>query len=318
MINNVHYLRGLASLTIVFHHWVASAIHYDLISDKFVKVIPATKFGVDFFFVLSGFIIAYSNYRKSLKLKPYLLKRLTRVYVPYLPIGLLALFIYTQFGFLSNGKQDIDYITSIFLLPRGRPALSVAWSLSFEIYFYIIFGFSMRMTERNRNRAISLYSILIVVLSLGRTTIFIFDPYVLEFFIGMMVFHIQWGNKRFALQYLLVAGILSFIFMDYNIIASIAFSFILIKAVRYDDRIIFIKPLFFLGTISYSLYLIHNPLVALVNRMIPLIFDIHPALICLILVALSCCLAYYYYYIFEKRLTNYLYERFITCWRIRN
>ena len=85
-------LRGLAAVVVVCRHAAGSA-------NTFAENIPGTlyavfelgDFGVDFFFVLSGFIIINSHFSDQKRLssaKEYGIKRFVRVFVPYWPISI--------------------------------------------------------------------------------------------------------------------------------------------------------------------------------------------------------------------------------------
>lgn len=139
-------LRGIAALMIVFHHTIGSIKFYYKTEIPFFNFLALIgKFGVDFFFVLSGFIILYTafyKYNKPNSFANYIKNRLIRIYVPYLPIGVLMFVFYAVFPDFSNSDRDISALTSLTLLPNGNPALSVAWSLSFELCFYLLFSIS--------------------------------------------------------------------------------------------------------------------------------------------------------------------------------
>jgi peptidoglycan/LPS O-acetylase OafA/YrhL len=138
--------RGIAALMVVLHHSIGSIKYYHKIDYPFLSYIGSIgKYGVDFFFVLSGFIITYSAYYKYNEpnsFRNYFKNRLIRIYVPYLPLGIFMLIIYTLLPGFSNGNRDISLLTSLTLIPDGNPALSVAWTLSFELCFYLLFSIS--------------------------------------------------------------------------------------------------------------------------------------------------------------------------------
>ena len=97
---------------------------------------------MDFFFVLSGFIIFYvheQHINKTSYLPVYLWRRVTRIY----PIYWIALVSTLILGFLhSQHLPDLQTFTrSLFLLPGNyKLPLDVAWTLVAEMQFYIFFG----------------------------------------------------------------------------------------------------------------------------------------------------------------------------------
>ncbi len=102
--------------------------------------------GVDFFFVLSGFII-YTAHRSDIgkpdKLKRYSLKRLIRIYPVYW-IFLTAFLILTAIGFGTADVADrpIDLLSaySLIRLSPEKPPLWVSWTLFHEVIFYAMFA----------------------------------------------------------------------------------------------------------------------------------------------------------------------------------
>src|SRR5690554_3630003 len=140
---SLQIFRGVAALMVVFHHQWNAFSHFLGYENQFLEFLAAAgKYGVDFFFVLSGFIITYTNFHKSGKvgeIQPYLLNRSVRVYVPYLPVGGAMLILYSLFKTVSAADREVSWITSLTLIPHGLPALSVGWTLVHEMMFYILF-----------------------------------------------------------------------------------------------------------------------------------------------------------------------------------
>ncbi len=136
-------MRGLAALWVLLHHGELAISHFvgplnasPLLTNGFV--------GVDFFFVLSGYIIALSSFKLATAgggLRDYLQARLVRILVPYLPIGAGMYLLYALLPGLSEGGRHPSLLTSLTLLPDAAPpALSVAWTLVHEMVFYAIFA----------------------------------------------------------------------------------------------------------------------------------------------------------------------------------
>ena len=107
--------------------------------------------GVDFFFVLSGFLITAAHRRdfgQPGSLPGYLWKRLLRIYPTYwvicAAVGLAALALPSLRGALPSGLPS--WLLALALLPQdpavvggtGSPILFVAWSLQYEMLFYAV------------------------------------------------------------------------------------------------------------------------------------------------------------------------------------
>ncbi len=91
--------------------------------------------GVDFLFVLSGFIICHSAPGKSLGY--FVRARARRLYLPYLAVGIGMALFFASIGLTINGWS---WLPSLTLAPVGNPALAVAWTLQHEIVFYAVFA----------------------------------------------------------------------------------------------------------------------------------------------------------------------------------
>lgn len=80
-VKSIHYLRGLAALMVVFYHLKATLNNVYAQKDLGDILFNSGAFGVDLFFIISGFIIFYSTEKKesSMPLK-YMLRRFFRIY----------------------------------------------------------------------------------------------------------------------------------------------------------------------------------------------------------------------------------------------
>ena len=144
--------RGIAAMLVVIYHLSRSIQKYFQTS-LFGDVFSFGLVGVDFFFVLSGFIITYvhfSDLEKGTNLIPFLKKRFIRIYPIYWIIASIKLLL-LYFNHFKSSNLDYTinlhslesflYLAGCYLLiPMPYDFfLGVAWSLVYEVLFYVVF-----------------------------------------------------------------------------------------------------------------------------------------------------------------------------------
>jgi len=82
-------LRGIAALLVFLIHSGGGLRSLSPVANAFVDW---GKYGVDIFFVISGFTIFYQFYEKGYHLRYFLMQRILRISSPYWPL-LLLLFL---------------------------------------------------------------------------------------------------------------------------------------------------------------------------------------------------------------------------------
>lgn len=326
--------RGIAALLVVIHHTYASFAHFnnfDIPALAFIAKIG--KLGVDFFFILSGFIITYTTfkYRGDRKyFKKYAFNRIIRVYVPYLPISIAMLVLYYSFPSISGSDRSMSLLTSLTLLPHGNPALSVAWTLVFEMFFYFVFSINF-FSKKAWFYFLVVWVLAIITAAVVRVNLgnpimkLLFSLYNLEFIIGVLIAYLIKYNFKVKYNYLLLASVSSlvtFLVIKYlnieifpffqNLIFALSASLFVFLGVLYWNKRISTRNLFMLmGNSSYSLYLLHNPIQSILVRLFPksdsqfLIFAEF-----LLVVIIIGIISYIYYLIFEKKIIALIKSKF--------
>ncbi|MBB6408680.1 acyltransferase family protein [Mesorhizobium sangaii] len=150
--------------------------------------------GVDLFFVISGFIMVYVSFppgRAAETPGRFMIKRARRIFPLYwiCSAGILAI---SLVGFLKHKNiGEFSIFNSIFLLP-GDKLIFVAWTLSYEMYFYVAFAICLIFGKLIQT-SISTVLLMICGIVLGRWiqdssfSEFISSPIVLEFCFGIAI-----------------------------------------------------------------------------------------------------------------------------------
>ena len=142
MFNSLQVGRAVAALLVVLHHATLDSSYFYGVA--FSNFWGFGNIGVDFFFVLSGFIIYWAHKED----KPgfvtggaYLYKRFVRIWPPFILVSIVILLAYNLFPSLSQSDRDISILSSLILVPQegASPALSVSWTLMHEMLFYFLF-----------------------------------------------------------------------------------------------------------------------------------------------------------------------------------
>ena len=256
-------LRGLASLGVCIMHLTAT------VQSKFINEIGYYGgYGVPIFFVISGFIIPYSLFYSSYRLynfPNFILKRIIRLDPPYLLsiAGIFLLSFITQFSsfhssdiidlFNRNTLYHLFYLVGIL---HGKWLNPVFWTLAIEFQFYIFIGIIFPLLV-NGKRIIQLLVFLFFCLIPFFLNNNEFVPeYLLMFLPGILLFFFI--TKKINWQLFALLGIITLLLSYFKTgIPGIACPIIATCFILFVKKPI--KPLIFLGTISYSLYLIHTP-----------------------------------------------------------
>jgi peptidoglycan/LPS O-acetylase OafA/YrhL len=262
--------RGLAALAVI-------AGHANLASRDFTGVsVPLLDYGwlgVDFFFVLSGFIISWSAPGKAAG--NFAWHRFRRVVLPYLPMGVGMGLLYALFPGISAGSHDWSWLPTLTLLPvNASPALSVAWTLQHEMLFYglfLAFCFSGRFAL-----GFTLWALAIACALIFNVDWLALRPINLEFLFGVVA---CWAVRRGIGDWRwvaigavpLAAWFMLGLERAWSPLVGLAIAFALPPLVRAEQRgAISVHGIFvFLGGASYSLYLAHGIAISLAARVVP-------------------------------------------------
>lgn len=142
MFYNLHLLRVIAAIGVVYFHTTSSA---GLALDFEVG-----SRGVDIFFVISGFIIAYIGTRRP---EQFLTRRLIRL-VPFYWAATLVLFIAVNVAplvFRTTSSSVRHLVASLLFIPHEhagemQPTMILGWSLNYEMFFYLAFALALRVS----------------------------------------------------------------------------------------------------------------------------------------------------------------------------
>ena len=150
----------------------------------------------------------------------------------------------------------------------------VYWTLTKELTFYFIIYLFIKIKIKNvENALISILSIIFLIKVLSKIQIgisleyFLFLTNLLQFFVIGIVFYLIYKNKSINKKQVLIllfSLLITFGNMNYTTsISIIMISILFILALFFDIDLFKNKVLLFMGKISYSFYLIHNELGAL-------------------------------------------------------
>jgi peptidoglycan/LPS O-acetylase OafA/YrhL len=281
-------LRGFAALLVVAYH-VQFGAGYKLPFETATSFFNRCYLMVDLFFILSGFILCYvMNAELGItfaQARTFFRDRFARIY----PLHVFALMFLTAFtlatsallALTGHGRQELgsfgDWLSQLLLLNAWRPAHKEwnvpSWSISAEALAYILFPLLVtvwaarpRLTETAVLGG-SLAFYILVGRSLDITVGLAPLRCLAGFGLGMVLFHHRAMVERVAslnlLQLAAVAWILAALAISIRD-ALIVPGFAALVFLTWTDRGIVARwlsarPLQWLGTLSYSVYLMHVP-----------------------------------------------------------
>lgn len=309
-LDSIQALRGLAAAFVVLYH---SGLRLGggeghgeggVLAWLTAHVIQRGHVGVDVFFVISGFIIAWVAVLAPVAPETparFAIRRLCRLAPPYWVMSALhaallnpvslAVFA-SSLAFLPTAQSDAPYY--------GYPALYVGWSLNYELAFYAIFALALWMARR--------HALWVVAAVLGSTTVvlpwlrfgavnldpehlhpfastwlsMVSNPLVLEFLLGCALAWLYARTRDLltpsVAALLCAAGATAFVWSvvavepTFSLVgrglpaAALLFGAL---AAEHCGLLRIPRPLMRLGELSYALYLVHPTVIEGVKRMTP-------------------------------------------------
>jgi peptidoglycan/LPS O-acetylase OafA/YrhL len=285
-------LRALAVLMVIHNHWGFSTIKSSaFLTFILTRVLPTGSFAVDFFFVLSGFLITNILIKakknsigesKTSILKNFIARRCLRIF-PIYYICIFVLFILNYPSLRDHFVYLFTYTENFLVFKQGGwDTFSHTWSLAVEEQFYLIWPLVILFVPDKYLVSVMLFFVFAGTI-LGFITVSRYGFYanVLPFncfnafAIGGLSSYILDANNRVGqlfkktLLYLLPLAIILYILLEWNFIyfpgrivnAVISVNVIIYvieaKYGRFFSAFINNNLLSKMGRMSYGIYLFH-------------------------------------------------------------
>ncbi|MFM2394688.1 MAG: hypothetical protein RLZZ546_2670 [Bacteroidota bacterium] len=302
------FLDGLRFLAIsaVFIQHVQNYFSHDLQLDFFSILIDKWRFGVELFFIISGFILClpfaenHLNGKPKIHLKNYYLRRVTRIEPPYV-INLIVYLIILLFLFNKNLIDLIPhFFASLFyvhnlIFKTGSEINPVCWSLEIEIQFYLFAPLFSRIFKiRNKLfRRVSFFLISIVSIIISKIlakyyitpiNIFTYLPYFMVGFLLVDIWVAEWNSalpkSSLFFEILSIVGwiLLPITFywdFPFRVTLTSMYLFILLFSTFKGTlilKILNIRIIRIIGGMCYTIYMFHPLGIELISKYLP-IFD---------------------------------------------
>ncbi len=287
---SIELFRGIAAWLVLTTHYA----HFLIPERSFLNFFWT---GVDFFFVISGFVFARTIYAGDLKIWPYFVRRIFRIY----PLYFCSLLLY--YGFTpSHPEKWMFFIKHLFFLHTTHSVEEAFffnpayWSLPVEMEFYLLVPILAIFAVRYQYfLMILLLSFLLFRLVIVSSLLDGFMPnlsailnlhlpgILVEFLVGVFLFKLYTQFNTLKIAYLMLImmtgllvlsalgiyfswygddGISQFFWLKsyFNFFCAVGYSLLLFPflILIQPKQSFFNSFCLFIGNISYGVYLFHN------------------------------------------------------------
>ena len=272
-------LRGFLALGIIFHH-LSQLVKT---GEEFSNFSYMGTYIVSIFFFLSAYGLYVQNESRENYLDNFLVKRLSKIIVPFFIISLIYMF----YRFVNGQLIDLNFFINLF--KQGSTIIYNGWFVDIIILMYIFFYLSFKFFQ-NKFLSIVFNTIFIIcyiclAIKLGYN--FWWYNSVLAFAIGLIWAKNQNKIDRFLEKYyfivIVLVTVLLFVSHRYDILLKylhIEDSYSYALAANLDNIIftiyfimVFLKKINFsnvylnlIGRISFELYMIHGLVISMLAK----------------------------------------------------
>jgi peptidoglycan/LPS O-acetylase OafA/YrhL len=320
MIENLQTLRAFAAINVVFFHIVDTSARYSYSISTLSFLEGWGANGVDIFFVISGFIMLYSQFVNKRNFIDFITSRAIRIVPLYWFLTTLVIvgFVVFPSAFrqleITTGLAIASYFFASGAFFGSDPIVYVGWTLEWEMLFYLIFGLSFFFTSWKK-------SILFILLALAAVAAIASNMIILEFFGGLLIaiiYHEKIVSKRLGAWLLIVGCILLAVSLtsivkelELNRVIIWGLPSLLIVLGAISIKQYFFKPIMFLGEASYSIYLVQMLSIPMFYKLVTNFeLSLNADLIALMCLLFSVIAGAFLYALIETPVTKYLRVRF--------
>lgn len=333
-------IRGLAAFYVLVHHarllltqpyyegFLKHPEKYDILNKLLAYFFACFKFGhhaVLIFFVLSGFVIHLkqaNNRSKFFSVPSFYKKRIVRVY-PVLITSILvtylaAIIVYFITGNHLPGLNVFNLVQNLLLLPglnifgNNYPM----WSLQHEWFFYLVYPLLLFLSKKNQIYSFVIVVTLNVLYTFGIKSSIIGEASMtlLYWWVGTILAELYVRNK--LNDHALYIGLAIFVlntFITNSNLNNISFCISIAMIIGYlikNNTSFFARSLMrikFLGDCSFSIYLLHFPILALIKEAYVFKYGLLPYSFYLVIfgIFISVIIIYPIYLVTEKKTQAY-------------
>ncbi len=257
----------------VLYHY---SVHYASIYAKDYR--PAVELdwgymGVHLFFMISGFVI-FMTLERTREGRDFIISRFSRLYPAYWFAILVTTFVCLAYGLPGQLADPLRIAINFTMIQEtvGVPHVDgVYWSLTYELIFYAWMFLFFKLRQLGRIQPLIAGWLLVALGAHFCEKYLGYFPWKITYFGLLQVAHLFSAGILFYLIHAGRATRLTYVLLPLCAINTVVYStgpeqylvklsffalFILI--VTGKARFLMLKPLVFLGAISYSLYLLHQ------------------------------------------------------------
>jgi peptidoglycan/LPS O-acetylase OafA/YrhL len=288
-------LRGLASIMVAIGHiaYAAAVKHPGIFGPGIDQLADFGRYGVQIFFVLSGFVIAHSVASGSYSFGyfgRFAARRFVRLDLPYWSVlALEVLLLWVSGMVMLEYARDLPSLAQLFshavylqeFLGYGH-ILPVFWTLCYEVQFYLAFVLSLVLLAKLRDAGVStsaartVAGVTLALSFIGSLAIYLgqmpmphqalFVDRWFQFAFGVITYQYYRqqcsGNWVVAAAAACVIGATLFGADAYRVTSTLltaATGLAILASLRFSwwNALLIGPAMQFLGRISYSLYLLH-------------------------------------------------------------
>lgn len=266
-------LRGLAALAVVLYHYTVRFDEvYTHTADMQLFFAPG-QYGVNLFFMISGFVIIMTL-EKTRYWMDFLISRFSRLFPAYWVAIVVTFLVVLAAGLpgreVSLTAAEIN-LSMLQFLVHAPHVDGVYWTLELELCFYVLMFLLYLLHQiRNVEYIATAWLLMLAAVHIANASNMIHVPDTLatmllldfaQLFVAGIIFYRVSQEGWAPLRAAVLLSCLGFQYLASDAETTLAMAlFMLLFALAISGRLapIATRPLVYLGSVSYSLYLVHQ------------------------------------------------------------